>query len=117
MSGIVLQLKTSPRDTSLVSMPVVYRAAAGTTAIVSFYQQNQAMARSVQVVNLDSANAASLIVNNDRANSINIPPSGAIGLTDQWIEQIEVAAGAANRCDILGEIVPLTELRKRGNNV
>lgn len=117
MSGIVLAVKTGPRDQSLVSFPKNSQAPAGVRSIFNFWQLNLALARSVQVINQDAANAATVIINNDQSNPVNLPPSSSIGLSDQWVEQIEVTAGAAGRCDVLAELVPREELLKRGNNL
>ena len=117
MSGIVLAVKTGPRDQTLVSYPKSRQAPAGAVTTISFWQENLALARSVQVINQDSANAATLIINNDVMNPVNIPASSSVGISDQWVEQVQVTAGAAGRCDVLAELVPRDELKKRGNQV
>lgn len=80
--------------------------AAGATDIINFLQQFQGMARGISLLNRDGANAATYILNNDRASAINVPANSLISINDQWIEQIEITAGAAGAVQVTAEIVP-----------
>lgn len=106
VSGAILGVKKSPRDLSIISYPISVTVALGTTQRVNWLQQFSGMARSVNFRNNDGANAATLIINNDRINTVNLPASGTFTLNDQWIEQVEVTAGAAGSVLVTGEVVP-----------
>jgi len=104
LNGFTIQ--KSPRDQSLLSYPVIFTAAAGATSTIDTATQFNGIARSVQFVNQDGANAATARVNGVTSPAFNVPASGAIGFSDQWINQIQVTAGAAGDVIIMFEIVP-----------
>lgn len=110
MSGVVLQAKVSPRDPTLSSFPIVVN---GTTTqrVVSIPQEFQGLAASVQVINNDGTNAATVRVNGITTPLVNVPAGGSVGFTEQWIEQIEVNpnAGTGN-FTILIQVVRLERL-------
>ena len=106
LNGFTIQ--KSPRDTTLLSYPVIFTATAGNVTTIDTATQFNGIARSVQFVNQDGANAAVARVNGVASPPFNIPASGAIGFSDQWINQLQVTAGAAGDCIIFFEIVPFS---------
>ena len=103
--GAILSIRKSARDLSLISGPIIQTIAIGATTRINYLMQFLGMARSVNFRNNDAANAATLIINNDRTNTINLPASGTFTINDQWVEQVEVVAGAAGTVVVTGEVV------------
>ncbi len=110
MQGFLFYIKKSPRDTGLTSRPIMVSIGAGVTRIVNFYGEFRGIASGLQVINRDGANTITIIVNNDRVNAFTIPASGSFGMSDQWIEQIEIAAGAAGVAILNAQLTPGNEL-------
>lgn len=110
MQGFLFSIKKSPRDTSLTSRPITVSIGAGVTRIVNFYGEFRGIASGLQVINRDGVNQITIIVNNDRINSFKIPASSSLGLSDQWIEQIEIVAGAAGVAVLQAQITPAQEI-------
>lgn len=110
MQGFLFSIRKSPRDTSLTSRPITVSVAVGTTRIVNFYGEFRGIASGLQVINRDGANAITIIVNNDRINAFTIPASGSVGMSDQWIEQIEITSGAAGVAILQAQLTPGNEL-------
>ncbi len=104
LNGFTIQ--KSPRDTTLLSYPAIVTIAAGVTRTIDTATEFNGIARSVQFVNQDGANAALARVNGITTSQFNVPASGAIGFSDQWINQIQCIAGAAGSCLVMLEIVP-----------
>jgi len=99
-------LGKSPRDESLFSYPIPLSIPAGTTVRRSFINEFRGPARSIVISNRDGVNAAFIRYNGITSPQIRIPPSGSFPINDQWVTDIEVAAGAADSCDVIAEIVP-----------
>jgi len=115
MRGFTQQLKISPTDSRLPSYPITVIVAAGATRIINFFNEFIGMARSVFILNRDAANTVTLIINNDRANSFTIPANASYTISDQWVEQIEIIAGAAavtvvNAQMVLGKNIGLSAI-------
>ncbi len=110
MQGFLFTIKKSPRDTSLTSRPITISIGAGVTRIVNFYGEFRGIASGLQVINRDGANAITIIINNDRINAFTVPASGSFGMSDQWIEQIEIVAGAAGVTILNAQLTPGKEL-------
>lgn len=106
MRGFTQQLRISPRDPRLPSAPVVISVPAGVTRIVNFFNEFLGMASSIQILNRDGTNTVLIHINNDRINAFTIPSGASISFSDQWIEQVEVAAGALGVTVIFAQIVP-----------
>ncbi len=104
LNGFTIQ--KSPRDTTLLSYPVMVNFPAGVVTTIDTATQFNGIARSIQFVNQDGANAATARVNGVTSPAFNVPASGAIGFSDQWINQIQVTAGAAGAVIIMFEVVP-----------
>jgi len=105
LNGFTIQ--KSPRDNSLLSYPVLQTIAAGTLGVIDTATQFNGIARSISIINQDGTNAATARVNGITTPSFNIPASGQIGFSDQWINQVQVQAGAAGSTIVIFEIVPL----------
>lgn len=110
MRGFLFSIKKSPRDPSLTSRPANVVIAAGATRIINFYGEFGGIASGYQVINRDAANAITIIINNDRANSFTIPANGSFGASDQWVEQLEIVAGAAGVSVVTFQYTPINEL-------
>ncbi len=110
MQGLVLSVKKGPRDEKLTSRPITISVPAGTNRIVNFPAEFMALASGIQIINRDGANPITITINNDVINSFTIPASGSVGLSDQWIEQIQVIAGAAGVTVIQSQVTPLNEV-------
>lgn len=110
MQGFLFLIKKSPRDTTITSRPITVIVGAGATRIVNFFGEFHGIASGLQVINRDGANAITIILNNDRTNAFTIPASGSLGMSDQWIEQIEIVAGAAGVSVLQAQLTPGNEL-------
>ena len=95
MRGFTQQLRISPRDQRLPSSPITVIVAAGATRIINFFNEFLGMASSVFILNRDAVNTIQIIINNDRANAFTLPANASYTISDQWVEQIEIVAGAA----------------------
>ena len=102
------QISLSPRDASLISYPISQQVAAGVTTTISFPSQFNGNARSILLSNRDGANAGFIRINGITSTQIRIPPSGSFAFSEQWVNLIEVSAGAAGIMDVAAEIVPLS---------
>jgi len=115
MRGFTQLLRISPRDERLASSPITVIVAAGATRIINFFNEFLGMASSVIFINRDAANAMTIILNNDRSNAFTIPANGSFTLSEQWVEQVEITAGAAgvvivNAQMVLGKDIGLSEI-------
>ena len=104
LNGFTIQ--KSPRDLSLLSYPVIHTVAAGLTDTIDTATLFNGIARSVSLVNQDGANNALARINGITTNQFNVPASGQVGFSDQWINQIQVTAGAGGSLIVMLEIVP-----------
>ena len=105
LNGYVISL--SPRDFSLISYPISQQVAAGAVTTILFPSQFNGNARSILLSNRDGANAGFVRLNGLTSSQIRIPPSGSFAFSEQWINLIEITAGAAGIMDLAAEIVPL----------
>lgn len=105
MRGFTQQLRISPRDQRLPSSPVTVIVAAGATRIINFFNEFLGMASSIFILNRDGVNAITIILNNDRINAFTIPAGASYTASDQWIEQIEIVAGAVAVTSVNAQIV------------
>ena len=80
--------------------------------MISYPQSFMGVARSVNFRNNDGANSATLAINGDLINTINLPASGTFTANDMWIEEVRIVAGAAGSVAVTAEIVPVEEVRK-----
>ncbi len=110
MQGLVLSVKKGPRDEKLTSRPITISIPAGTNRIVNYPAEFRALASGVQIINRDGANTITITINNDVINSFTIPASASVGLSDQWIEQIQIVAGAAGVSVLQAQVTPLDEV-------
>lgn len=110
MQGLVLSVKKSPRSESLNSYPVTVVVPIASTRIVNYPSEFNSLASGIQIINRDGANTITITVNNDVINSFTIPASASIGLSDQWVEQIQVTSGAAGVVVIQAQVTNVKEL-------
>ena len=100
----------SPKDLKLFSYPVLVLVAAGTTRTIATAEEFNGFAISVQMINQDGTNNALARINGITTPQFNIPASGAIGFTDQWINQIQIVAGALEDVVVMLQMVSLSEV-------
>ena len=81
-----------------------------TTRIINYPTEFQGLAQGVTILNRDAANVITIIINDDRRNSFTIPGGASISFNDQWIEQVEVVAGAAGVTVVQAGVTPRGEL-------
>jgi len=110
LQGLILTLKVGPRSEQVRSYTTVITVPLGTTQIINFKAQFRGLARSVSFFNRDGANTATIILNNDRINSFTLAAASTFNANDQWMEQIEITAGAAGAVNAFIEIVPEEDL-------
>ncbi len=115
MRGLTQQLKISPRDQRLPSYPITVIVAAAANRIINFFNEFLGMATAVFILNRDGANAVTIVINNDQSTSFTIPANASYTINDQWVEQIEVTAGAAavtviNAQMVLAKDIGLSEI-------
>ena len=111
MQGIIISNKLqSPRNTNINSYTIQITVATGTTRIINFHNELRGLCRSFSVINRDGANANTVIINNDRINSVSVASNSTFNANDQWTEQLEVTAGAAGATNLFLEIVPDSQL-------
>lgn len=101
----------APRDQTLQSYPVPIIVPIGTTRIIHFPSEFFGIARSLEISNNDGLNVATYRINNDRTNSKTLGVNNFRTISDMWIVQLEVIAGAAGTVDVTVELVPINELR------
>lgn len=101
------EILTKPKDTSIESFPIFINVPAGTTRVVTFPAEFNAVAISLQIENQDGTNAASYRINSSTNPMINLPASNFRSFSDMNIVSCEVTAGAAGVCVISGQMAAL----------
>lgn len=104
------QINKGPKDLKLFSYPVIVLVAAGVTRTIALAEEFNGAAISVQLINQDGTNNALARINGVTTAQFNVPASGAVGFTDQWINQIQVVAGALGAVVVMMQIVPSSEI-------
>ncbi len=103
-------IKEAPRNQKLFSYPVLVLIPAGVTRTIQTESEFNGVARSVQLVNQDGTNNGLARINGITTPQFNVPPGGAIGFTDQWVNQIQIVAGALGALLVMMEMVPVSEV-------
>ena len=104
-------IRKGPRDLSLQTYNIPVNAPAAVTTVINFPTQFHAYAVSVAFQNLDAANQATIIINNDRINQIPLINGSPININTQWIVQVEIIAGAGGATTVLSECVPVEDVQ------
>ena len=101
-----------PKDLKLFSYPVIVLVDAGATRTISTPEEFNGFAISVQFINQDGTNNALARVNGITTPQFNIPPSGQVGFTDMWINQIQIVAGALAAVVVMFQMVASEDVTK-----
>lgn len=101
------EVLTRPKDTSIESFPIFITIPQGTTRIVTFPTEFNAIAIGLQIENFDGTNAASYRINSSTNAFSNLPASNFRGFSDMNIVSVEVTTGAAGACLISGQMAAL----------
>jgi len=99
-----------PKDLKLFSYPVIVLVAAGATRTIATAEEFNGFAISVQLINQDGTNNALARINGITTPQFNVPASGAVGFDDQWINQIQIVAGALGAVVVMMQMVSLQEV-------
>jgi len=102
-----------PKDLKLFSYPVIVLVAAGVTRTIATAEEFNGYAISIQLINQDGTNNALARINGVSTPQFNIPASGAVGFDDQWINQIQIVAGALGAVVVQMQMVSLQEASKQ----
>ena len=108
------EILTKPKDTSVESFPIFITIPAATTRTVTFPTEFNAMAISIQIENMDSANAASYRLNSSTGTMINLPASSFRSFSDMNIVSVTVTTGAAGVCVISGQMAAMPKAETLG---
>jgi len=103
-------IKKSPRALDLLPYTITIDVPLGTTRVVSLPNEFGVVGIAATVQNLDSANVATVIVNNDRINSKTITSAHPFSLGEINIIQIEVTSGALAASEIVIAVVSMKEV-------
>jgi len=103
-------IKKSPRSLDLLPYTITIDVPLGTTRIVSLPNEFGVVGISATIQNLDPANNATVIINNDRINAKTITSAHPFSASEINIIQIEVAAGAAAASEIVIAVVTMKDV-------
>lgn len=98
-------IRKSPRSLDLLPYTITISIAAGVTRIINLPTEFNALGVSVTIQNLDAANVATVIINNDRINAKTVTSAHPFSASDINIVQVEVTAGAAAAAEIVLAVV------------
>lgn len=101
------EVLTKPNSTEIESFPIFITIPQGTTRIITFPTEFNAIAISIQIENQDGANAASYRLNSSTIPLINLPASNFRSFSNMNIVSVEVTTGAAGVCVISGQMAAL----------
>lgn len=101
------EVLTKPKDTSIESFPIFITVPQGTTRIVTFPTEFNAIAISLQIENQDGGNACTYRINSSTNPLVNIPASNFRSFSDMNIVSVEVVAGATGPVVIQGQMASL----------
>jgi len=103
-------IKKSVKSKDLLTYTITVIVAAGATRIVSLPNEFGVMGVGAVIQNLDGANSAIVIVNNDRIGSKTLTSAHPLALNELNIVQLEVTAGAAGATEIVFEVVNFEDI-------
>jgi len=101
------EVLTRPKDTSIESFPIFITIPQGTSRIVTFPTEFNAVAISLQIENQDGGNSCSYRINSSTNPMTTIPSTNFRSFTDMNIVSVEVTAGATGPTVILGQMAAL----------
>jgi|TARA_R110000824_G_scaffold195776_1_gene378697 hypothetical protein len=101
------EVLTRPKDTSIESFPIFITIPQGTTRIVTFPTEFNAIAIGLQIENNDGTNSASYRINSSTNPLSNLPASSFRSFSDMNIVSVEVTTGATGSCLISGQMASL----------
>lgn len=103
------RITKAARDLKLNTYTIPVVVLAGITRVVNLPTEFMALGVSVSVQNLDGANVATLIINNDRINPIPIVNGSPVNIGTQWLVQVEIIPGGGANTTLLFEVVNLED--------
>ena len=103
------EISNKPASTEIESFPIFVTIPAATTRTITFPTEFNAVAISLQIENMDSANAASYRLNSSTGTMINLPSSNFRGFSNMNIISVTVTTGALGDCVVSGQMAAMAK--------